>query len=225
MKANRRLAVIIAMLAVFAAFAAAACSGGGDDDDAADPTPTPIELGAPSAWEGVRVTPPLEKPDVTLTDTSGQPYNIREETEGYVTLLYLGYTHCPDICPTHMVDIATVLKGLEPDVAAKVKVVFVTTDPERDTPEALRAWLDLFDKNFIGLTGPEDVLQDVERNLGMQPAAKVDLGGGNYAVNHAAYVMAYGTDNRSNLVYPSGITQDAYAHDIEKLVKEGWSEK
>lgn len=219
MNANRRLVVVVALFALLAGLAAAACSGGDDDDDVPH-----IELGAPSAWQGVRVRPALEKPDVTLTDTSGQPYNIRTETEGYVTLLYLGYTHCPDICPTHMFDIATVLKGLDPAVAEKVKVVFVTTDPDRDTPEAIRQWLDLFDTDFIGLTGPQEVLDGVEASLGMQNTTKTDLGDGNYAVNHAAYVMAYGTDGLSNLVYPAGITQEAYAHDIEQLVTKGWSE-
>lgn len=213
-------ALAILALMALAGLAFAACNGD-DDDGAKDDGGTGMEAGD-TGYRGALVTPAFEKPAFTLTDTAGKSYDIRKETEGYVTLLYLGYTHCPDVCPTHMADIAGVLKELPADVTKKIKVVFVTTDPARDTPEVLRKWLDLFDKNFIGLTGPEDTIISLQKTLGINPATKADLGNGNYAVNHAAYVIAFTPDNVAHTVYPLGVTEDDWKHDLTKLAKEGW---
>jgi cytochrome oxidase Cu insertion factor (SCO1/SenC/PrrC family) len=114
-------------------------------------------------YRGGLVTPPLPKPNVVLTDTAGARFDLRSKTQGHVTLLFFGYTHCPDICPVHMAYLASALKKLPASSAEQFRVVFVTTDPTRDTPKALRAWLDHFDKHFIGLTGSERVLQRSRR--------------------------------------------------------------
>src|SRR6185369_9103221 len=109
-------------------------------------TPTaPCATRSEATYRGGLVTPPLTKPQFTLTNTSGASFDFRAETQGYVTLLFFGYTHCPDECPLHMAAIATSLKQLAPEVRGQVKVVFVTADPARDTPSVLRAWLDRFD--------------------------------------------------------------------------------
>jgi protein SCO1/2 len=175
-------------------------------------------------WEGVIVTPPITKPKATLTDTSGQPFDFQKETQGTVTLLYVGYTHCPDICPQHMADIADVLKTLPADVSSEIKVVFVTADPDRDTADVLRKWLDLFNKSYIGLRGTQAQVDDFQRQIGISPGTKEDLGSGNYSVSHAAFVIAYGADNAANLLYPAGVTKDTWIHDLTKLVREGWKE-
>ncbi len=217
--------ILALALAAIASLGLTAC--GGDDDDSDTPE---ITVGAgnandPAYW-GAKVTPAPHKPDFVLTDTSGDDFDIVKDTEGYLTLLYVGYTHCPDVCPTHMLDIATVLNQLGPDIADKVKVVFVTSDPERDTPEAMRTWLDAFNPDFIGLTGDPAKLEDLQRQLGMAPGEKVPLDDkGNYAVNHGAYVLAFTPDDDiAHVVYPLGITRDQWAHDIKKLVEEGWTE-
>src|SRR5579872_2163225 len=100
-------------------------------------------------YRGGLVTPPLPKPRFTLTDTSGRPFDFIASTKGYVTLLFFGYTYCPDQCPMHMANLSSALKKLPPGTAGRVKLVFVTTDPARDTPQALRRWLDVFDRRFI----------------------------------------------------------------------------
>jgi protein SCO1/2 len=103
----------------------------------------PIPQPAKTGWHGAVLIQPLAKPSFTLTDTAGQPYDFRAQTAGKTTLLFFGYTHCPDICPMHMANIATAMDrtGLS---AEQVAVVFVTTDPARDTPERLRTWLGHF---------------------------------------------------------------------------------
>ncbi len=207
--ARWRLAALLAAAALLLP-AFAACSNGNDDD-----------LGDAS-YMGAIVTPPIEKPDAVLMDENGQPFDLRKETEGYVTLLYVGYTHCPDICPTHLYEISEALKKLDPDIRKEVKVVFATADPERDSPEQLKQYLDTFDPDFIGLTGTRDLMDQFQVALGLQPATRTDLGGGNYAVNHAAYVMAFTKDNYAYTVYPSGMGQKEWLNDLPLLVKKGF---
>src|SRR5215467_7915591 len=91
-----------------------------------------------ATYRGGLVTPPLPKPRFTLTDTAGVPFDFWRETQGYVTLLFFGYARCPDQCPLHMANIAVSLKKIPTAVADQVKVVFVTTDPARDSPTVLR---------------------------------------------------------------------------------------
>src|SRR6516165_5067411 len=154
----------------------------------------PVLFGADTKIESYRgglVTPPLPKPKFILADTSGQPFNFAEKTKGYVTLLFFGYTFCPDQCPMHMANIGSALKKLPAGIADQVKLVFVTTDPARDTPHVLRRWLDLFNRRFIGLTGTEGAIQAVQRATGIPVATKTAPANGNYTVSHANFVIAY----------------------------------
>lgn len=209
---QRPLALVLAILALLPTVAA--CTGGDDDSGTGD-----------VQYMGAIVTPPIEKPDAILMDEDGQPFDLRKETEGYVTLLYVGYTHCPDICPTHLYEISEAFKKLDPDIRKQTKVVFATADPERDTPEQLKQYLDTFDPEFIGLTGTRDLMDQFQLALGIQPATRTDLGGGNYAVNHAAYVMAFTKDNYAYTVYPSGMGQKEWLNDLPLLVKKGFRSK
>lgn len=197
------------------ALVATACTGG-DDDDGGDELPT-----GPTGYQAAMLAPPKEKPELVLQDTSGQSFDLREQTDGYVTLLFVGYTHCPDICPLHMSFVASALADMPAEQAAKVKVVFVTSDPARDTPEALREWLDNFDPDFIGLVPTEAELDGVTSALSMNPIQTHDLGNGNYVVDHAAFVLAFGAnDNTARLGFLGGMPQEIYDHDIPLLVEE-----
>jgi protein SCO1/2 len=191
------------------------CSEATEGD--ADPTTT-----IPSGFEGRVLEERMVKPSLTLTDTSGEPFELRSETEGYVTLLYFGYTYCADICPSHMADVAAVLDR-NPDMKDHTKVVFVTVDPERDTPKRLRSWLDLFNEDFIGLTGtPEETQQAIQATFKDQAweIEKTPTKSG-YTVNHAAYVIPYSHDNVARVVWPFGTTQDICENDMLKLHSEG----
>src|SRR5215510_8671791 len=137
------------------------------------------------------VTPPLPKPKFSLTDTSGAPFDFWQKTDGYVTLLFFGYTHCPSECPLHMANIANGLKKVPARFADQVKVVFVTTDPTRDGPKVLRSWLDHFDQRFVGLTGTEAAIETAQRVAGVPSARKTARAGENVEVNHASFVLVY----------------------------------
>ena len=180
-------------------------------------------------YRAMVLTTPLEKPAFTLPDTSGSPFDFVKETEGYVTLLFFGYTSCPDICPGHMAILAGALKKLPEEISDRVKVVFVTADPDRDTPERVRTWLDNFDSSFIGLIpesqqAADDISRKALRSFWM-PIMNEDLGDGDYAVAHPAVIVAYTTDNLAHLFYPFGVKKEAWVHDLAKMVNEGWKER
>lgn len=174
-------------------------------------------------YHGGLVAPPLPKPKFALTDTSGRPFDFWSETQGYVTLLYFGYTHCSDECPLEMATIANSLQRTTPEVAKHVKVVFVTTDPGRDSAAILRAWLDHFDRRFIGLTGNEAAVAAAQRAAHMPPASKTFFANQDYGVAHASFALAYTKDNLAHVIYPDGVSAGDWAHDLALLVKEKWS--
>lgn len=221
-KHKRGYAVLIALAAMLTALAGAACSGG----DGTSPTPNvAMTTLARTPFLGGRVTPPYDKPGVILTDTTGKPFDLRKETEGFITLFYIGYTHCPDICPTHMHDIAKVLKESDPAVAAKIKLVFVTADPDRDTPQVLGDWIHFFNPAFIGLVPTKDQLDALLTELDMPKTVYTDIGGGNYTVSHSAMVIAFTPDNKGHLAYPYGFTIEDWRSDLNKLVFIGWKDE
>jgi protein SCO1/2 len=212
----RRRHAVAAALAM--TLLAAGCGGSSSGGSGPTTTESPGELhGAIPDVHAVR-------PSFRLVDTSGKPYDFAGRTTGRATMLYFGYTHCPDECPTSMADVASALRRVEPSLADKVDVVFVTTDPWRDKKPVLRRWLNRFDPAFVGLTGTPAQIQAAEAQMGMPisrrvPAKKSD-GSGRYAVDHFAAVMAYGSNDRLATLYPSGITPAEIAADIPLLVEE-----
>jgi protein SCO1 len=162
---------------------------------------------------------PAPKPPFTLTDTEGRPFDFVQETDGRVTLLFFGFTYCPDICPVHMANVAAVLDDLPPDMRRQIKVVFITGDPERDTPERLREWLDAFDPAFIGLRGSVDEVNAILAELRLVPLVHGEPDErGNYSVGHPAQILAFTPDGYLRLMYPFGMRQTDWANDLPKLV-------
>ena len=189
-----------------------------------DSAPLPALTRPATGWNGWQPPSPTPKPNITLTDTAGQPFNLQVETRGVVTLFYMGYTHCPDACPTTMAELAHVLTALPPAVANQIKVVFVTTDPARDTPSVLRAWLGQFNPQFIGLTGSEQQIAQLSQDVDMPPPQRQSgAGSAGYGVVHASVVWAFDRqDNLAHLLYPEGTSSGAFTHDLTRLVQAGW---
>jgi len=168
-------------------------------------------------YRGLTLGTPLPKPDFVLTDTDGQPYDFRKETEGKLALVFVGYTHCPDICPVHMANLAAVL-AQNPELAARTEVVFITADPTRDTPERLREWLDSFSPRFVGLRGTPDELHPIEDALMMPRSAAQPVEGEAYGVGHASQIVAFSPDGFARVMYPFGTRQSDWVHDLPKLL-------
>jgi protein SCO1/2 len=205
----------------------AGCGGGGDsggtqvsDAGAAHShgsAPAQVTGGDGGSYAGIDLDPPYQRPSFTLTDSSGASYDFRSATAGKPTLLFFGYTNCPDVCPTTMADIAVALRGMDPVVAAKVQVVFVTTDPARDTPPVLGAYLDQFDSDlptsFIGLTGDQMAIDQAQLSAGVPLAEE----GGQV---HSSLLLLYGSDDKAHDAFDAGNTSRDIASDLE-LVAAG----
>lgn len=174
----------------------------------------------PDGLAGPKINPPIPKPDFTLTTTDGKPYDFRKETEGYVALLFFGYTHCPDVCPVHLANIAAALSTLGPEVNQRVKVVFVTTDPARDTPQVIRTWLDKFDQRFVGLTGDSLSILGAMKQLRLAPIEReAGPNDSTYSIGHSAFVLAFTRDDLAHVIYPFGVRQSDWARDLQLMAK------
>jgi protein SCO1/2 len=193
--------------AILTACAAAGC---------ARETRPPIE-----ALRGPRLTQALPKPGLFLQNLDGSTYDFRRATQGTLTFLFFGYTNCPDVCPLHLANLAWAIRTLPPEERKAVRVVFVTTDPERDTPERLRSWLGQFDSSFVALTGTTAALETAQLAVGMPPATRegeLPKGGG-YGVTHAAQLWAFTPDDSAHVVYPWGMPREDLAADLKTLLQ------
>ncbi|MEY9894087.1 protein SCO1/2 [Catenulispora sp. MAP5-51] len=170
-----------------------------------------------SEYKGTELAIPTPIPAVTLTDFNGKPYDLKANAAGKLTLVYFGYTHCPDECPTTMADLASALRLLPADKAAKVQVVFVTTDPDRDTAPVLKAWLGKFNPDFVGLTGTVAQVDDTAKLAATPVAPPVKNPDGTIEVDHGTQVNAFGTDGLAHVVWLAGVAPKDIAHDINLL--------
>ena len=147
-------------------------------------------------------------------------FELRRQ-RGNVVVLTFGYSSCPDVCPTVLAELAQVRARLG-GAARRLRVVYISVDPERDTPARLRAFTEQFDRTFIGLTGPADQLAAVWKAYGVQVARR-DAPGGNpptYAVHHSASVFLIDAAGRLRVMAPFGTPLDDVRHDIGVLLKE-----
>ena len=204
-----------AALLAAATLTLSACGSG--DDGAAPVTVVSEEPGSDRA--ATVLDKPFEKPDLVLTDTEGKTYDFREETAGRPTLIYFGYTNCPDICPLTMNNIAVAKKQLPKAEQDALRVVFVTTDPERDTSAALGKWLKGIDPQVVGLTGDFDTIQAGARTLGIsiEPPHKEK---GKTVSTHGTQVIAFSPKTDGGYVlYGEDATVEDYTKDLPKIIK------
>ncbi|MFG2990667.1 SCO family protein [Streptomyces sp. NPDC048257] len=212
----RTTRVTVAALIAAAALTLTACGG----EPAKTGSVTQISGGQNNAKAATVLDRPFGKPELVLTDTTGKPWNLREQTKGKPTLIYFGYTHCPDVCPLTMSNIAVAKKALPEADQDDLRVVFVTTDPERDTPETLGAWLKGQDPSFIGLTGDFATIQAAARTLGIGIEAPKKEANGDVVSMHGAQVIAFSPKTDEGYVlYGEGTTVDDYTKDLPKLIK------
>ncbi len=216
---RRRAAVPALLLTAALALAGCGTTAAAQDEDGADSghdhgTTATVE-GPDDHYAGVDLPEPYRRPSFTLTDTTGAEYDFRDRTGGTPTLLFFGYTNCPDVCPATMADIAVALRGLEPTVAEQVQVVFVTTDPAFDTPEVLGEYLDRFDADlptqFVGLTGEQELIDQAQLSAGV-PLAEDD------GRLHSSLLLLYGTDDEAPVAFDAGNTARDIASDVELVV-------
>lgn len=176
------------------------------------------KLGQSYTFKGSLIEPPLPAEDFTLYDQHNQPFRLSDQ-RGEVILIFFGYTHCPDVCPVTLADFKQLRAGLAAD-ASRVNFVFITVDPERDTPERLAGYLANFDPAIIGLTGDREALEAVWKTFGVY-AAKAETGSApGYLVDHTARIYAIDANGDLRLTYAFGTESEAVAQDVALLLEE-----
>ncbi len=213
--ARRRRLLAVPLVVMLALIVAGCSSDGGSAVTIVD------DSGSSSRLRGTALAQPVDKPALNLVDTAGAPFDLRSRTAGKVTLLFFGYTQCPDVCPTTMADIAAALSTVPASVRSQIATVFVSTDPERDTGDVLNRWLNQFDPSFIGVRGTLAQVRAQADALGIPMEDPVRQPNGVFTVTHGTQVMAFTTDNKARVVYLAGTQVADYAHDLPILVNTG----
>ena len=155
-------------------------------------------------------------PAFRLVDTEGVPRTLRDY-RGHIVVIYFGFLHCPDACPAGLLKLAQVMKQLGP-VAAQVQVLFVTLDPERDTPASLKSYVSAFDPRFIGLTGTSAQVDEVASGFNVQ-YARVPVGN-DYTIDHSTATFLFDRTGRLRRVGAANASVADFAHDIAALAAE-----
>ena len=157
-------------------------------------------------------------PAIKLTRSDGTPFAL-DALQGNFVLLFFGYTSCPDVCPTTMAELKTALDRIGPEKANKVKVVFVTVDPQRDTPERVQQYANHFNQEFIGLSGSEADLAQVWTDYGIYRSVAEGSPATGYLVDHTARITLIDQSGSLRSSYGFGTPVEDFVHDLKLLLQ------
>nr|WP_052135480.1 SCO family protein [Collimonas arenae] len=172
---------------------------------------------AKSAFNNTDVTGLGYARDFALTDHTGKPRTLADY-KGKVVVVFFGYTQCPDVCPTTMVEMANVLKEMGP-LASKVQVLFVTVDPERDTQELLSKYVPAFDPSFVGLYGDAAATEKVAKEFRVFYQKVPGKTPGSYSMDHTAGSYVFDPEGHIRLFIRHGQGPEPVAHDLKLLLQ------
>jgi protein SCO1 len=217
---RRRLHVAAAwaLLAVTVAGSTSACSS--SVRHATNPGGVVVStLGDDTTFHGAEPHPPYQMPDISLTATDGKPYNLRSDSDSEVTLVFFGYTMCPDVCPLVMSDLTAALLQSPPQVRTSTRLLFITTDPARDSSAVLRRYLDHYNPAFVGLTGPLRDIRAAGTALGVLVGGRHRSPGGGYEVMHGTQVIGF-RGNEARVVWTQGTAVADLVADLGRLAED-----
>lgn len=210
---NAGVAVGAALLGLLGLLAGCAS----DDDDPGGAAGVVVsESGDDGPYAGLEIDQPYPLPVTTLTGDDGAEVRLPDDLTAPVRLFFFGYTQCPDICNTVMSDLALAVARLPAEAADDVQVVLVTSDPARDDPPALRAYLDRFDPDFTGLTGDLDTIVSLSDSMGVSIERGERLPSGGYEVAHGTQVVGYVGD-RGVVAWTAGTSAEDIGDDLVQL--------
>ena len=172
----------------------------------------------PYELHGSEITTEVQAPAVNLTRADGSPFRI-SALKGKIVLLFFGFTSCPDVCPTTLADFKRVKADLG-EKADQLAFIFITVDPQRDTPEGAQAYAAGFDPQFIGLSGSEIELEPVWQGYGVYRKITESGSAASYEVDHSSRVYLVDSTNRLRVTYPYGTPVEDLTADIRFLLKE-----
>lgn len=151
-----------------------------------------------------------------LTDQNGQRRTL-EEFRGKLVFVFFGFTHCPDVCPTTLAEMAGIMKALGPE-SERLQVVFITLDPERDTPELLASFVPAFHPSFLGLTGDQATIDKVAKDFKVFAQKVPGKDGKSYTIDHTAGSYVFDAQGRIRLFVRHGQPDDALLKDLRQLL-------
>jgi protein SCO1/2 len=172
---------------------------------------------ATADFRGGVLKPSRPATDLTLTTQDGKPFKLSSE-QGKVVALWFGYTFCPDVCPTTLAELTQARERLGKD-ANRLRIVFVTVDPERDTPARLRDYVNAFGGNVIAATGTPQQLAQARKAYGVVADKQVVSGtSAAYLIDHSAFVYVVDPAGRLRLMFPFGMSVEDMVHDFKLLL-------
>lgn len=181
--------------------------------------PSASSKASPSGEPRTVLEPPKQLIDWELPSNAGTNVKL-SDLRGKPVLMFFGYTHCPDYCPTTLGEFKQIKKQLG-DAGDDVAYVFVSVDSERDTPDILDRYVKTFDPAFIGLQGTSDTLQPIAKDYGLYAAknTEVETAGG-YLINHTVVTYLVDKQGQLRVFYPFGVQPETIATDVEMMLKE-----
>jgi protein SCO1/2 len=203
---------------VLGALALSGC--GGRVEGSADPVSSLSTAPDTDGLHAVVLSEPHRVPHERLVDTSGRPLDLATDATRPLTLVFFGYTNCPDVCQVVMANIAAGLVRLDARQRAKVATVFVTTDPARDTPERLRRYLDRFNPSFEGATGGLAAIVRLAGALAIPVEKGRKLASGGYDVTHGTQVLGLLPGGRAPYVWAQETGPGALADDVTRILAD-----
>ncbi|RDI97945.1 SCO family protein [Dyella solisilvae] len=170
-------------------------------------------------WRLTDVSGHMPDLDFKLVDDHGKPVT-GQDYRGKVVLLYFGYTHCPDVCPLTLAQLHVALKQLGP-LADDVRILFVSVDPARDTPDVMHAYVSAFDPRAVGLSGAPRDLEALSKRYRSAYTREPDQADGQYEVSHSSAIYVFDRDGKARLLSTPANPQDDLVHDLHQLLSPG----
>jgi protein SCO1/2 len=180
---------------------------------------TGCQRGEPLPFRLTDVSGHMPDLDFKLTDDHGKPVT-GADYRGKVVLLYFGYTHCPDVCPLTLAHLHVVMERLGP-LADGARILFVSVDPARDTPEVMHAYVNAFDPHAIGLTGDARAIEALSKRYRSAFTREPASSDGNYEVSHSSAIYLFDRQGRARALATPSASQDDLVHDLHLLLDQG----
>lgn len=172
-------------------------------------------------WQLTNVTGHMPDLDFRLVDDHGKAVTGKDY-RGKVVLLYFGYTHCPDVCPLTLAQLHVVLQRVGP-AADGARILFVSVDPARDTPDVMHAYVNAFDPRAVGLSGAPREIEALSKRYRSAFTREPDKGDGQYEVSHSSAIYLFDRDGKARLLATPADSQDKLIHDLQLLLSQGSS--
>lgn len=170
-------------------------------------------------WHGKNISGLMPELEFDLVNSQGEPVS-GSDYSGRVRMLFFGFTSCPDVCPTALQKLNQATSSLAPELQDEVLTLFVSVDPQRDTPERLAKYVDFFGDNIAGLTGTEPQLRELAKRYRTTFGYDEPDPDGNYAVSHSSAIYVFDRDGSARLLIRPDLKAQEIRHDLVALIQE-----